>query len=255
IESVAGADRTEQLANRFELIHAATNPDDTLMRYADELTTFLEVVRAVNIKDLNIDPKEIQPTSLNGLTLQQVYELYGDQVKTFMKKDGRVYVRRPTFKEYYNSVKRDKPAGIHEQRKIPEVLGCEIQTGETIDNEQKCTLTRPGGSEASFSVRDNLYRSKYAEIIVEDVGVGYVYLSIFYRLDSSHETSFWKKRELEKSKRELLELKYRVFYNKPHSSLDAIETTVPILNDDDRKLKLLNKHEQLIQRKKFDFGY
>ncbi|CAF1457976.1 unnamed protein product, partial [Rotaria magnacalcarata] len=38
IESVAGADRTEQLANRFELIHAATNPDDTLMRYADELT-------------------------------------------------------------------------------------------------------------------------------------------------------------------------------------------------------------------------
>ncbi|CAF1585490.1 unnamed protein product [Rotaria magnacalcarata] len=230
IESVAGADRTEQLANRFELIHAATNPDDTLMRYADELATFLEVVRAVNIKDLNIDPKEIQPTSLNGLTLQQVYELYGDQVKTFMKKDGRVYVRRPTFKEYYNSVKRDKPAGIHEQRKIPEVLGCEIQTGETIDSEQKCTLTRPGGSEVSFSVRDNLYRS-------------------------NHETSFWKKRELEKSKRELLELKYRVFYNKPHSSLDAIETTVPILNDDDRKLKLLNKHEQLIQRKKFDFGY
>ncbi|CAF2100987.1 unnamed protein product [Rotaria magnacalcarata] len=242
IESVAGADRTEQLANRFELIHAATNPDDTLMRYADELTTFLEVVRAVNIKDLNIDPKEIQPTSLNGLTLQQVYELYGDQVKTFMKKDGRVYVRRPTFKEYYNSVKRDKPAGIHEQRNISEVLGCEIQTGETIDNEQKCTLTRPGGSEVSFSVRDNLYGSKYAEIIAEGV-------------DSSHETSFWKKRELEKSKRELLELKYRVFYNKPHSSLDAIETTVPILNDDDRKLKLLNKHEQLIQRKKLDFGY
>ncbi|CAF3235064.1 unnamed protein product [Rotaria socialis] len=62
-----------------------------------------------------------------------------------------------------------------------------------------------------------------------------------------------KKRELEKSKRELLEMKYRVFYNKPHSSLDAIETTMPILNDDDRKLKLLNKHEKLIQRKKLDF--
>ncbi|CAF2052462.1 unnamed protein product, partial [Rotaria magnacalcarata] len=62
-----------------------------------------------------------------------------------------------------------------------------------------------------------------------------------------------KKRELEKSKRELLELKYRVFYNRPHSSLDAIETTMPILNDDDRKLKLLNKHEKLIQRKKLDF--
>ncbi|CAF5160072.1 unnamed protein product, partial [Rotaria magnacalcarata] len=62
-----------------------------------------------------------------------------------------------------------------------------------------------------------------------------------------------KKRELEKSKRELLELKYRVFYNRPHSSLNAIETTMPILNDDDRKLKLLNKHEKLIQRKKVDF--
>ncbi|CAF1671653.1 unnamed protein product, partial [Rotaria magnacalcarata] len=62
-----------------------------------------------------------------------------------------------------------------------------------------------------------------------------------------------KKRELEKSKRELLELKYRVFYNKPHSSLDAIETTMPILNDDDRKLKLLNKHEKFIQQKKLDF--
>ncbi|CAF2215442.1 unnamed protein product [Rotaria magnacalcarata] len=62
-----------------------------------------------------------------------------------------------------------------------------------------------------------------------------------------------KKLELEKSKRELLELKYRVFYNKPHSSLDAIETTMPILNDDDRKLKLLNKHEKFIQQKKLDF--
>ena len=62
-----------------------------------------------------------------------------------------------------------------------------------------------------------------------------------------------KKRELEKSKRELLEMKYRIFYNKPHSSLDAIETSMPKLDDDDRKLKLLNKHEKLIQRKKLDF--
>ncbi|CAF4640625.1 unnamed protein product [Rotaria socialis] len=62
-----------------------------------------------------------------------------------------------------------------------------------------------------------------------------------------------KKHELEKSKRELLELKYRVFYNKPHSSLDAIETTMPILNDNDRKLILLNKYEKLIQLKKLDF--
>ncbi|CAF1023286.1 unnamed protein product [Rotaria magnacalcarata] len=56
--------------------------------------------------------------------------------------------------------------------------------------------------------------------------------------------------EVEKSKRTLLELKYRVFYNKPPDSFDSSGTLMPTLNHDDQRL--FDKHEKAIQRKKLD---
>ncbi|CAF4279646.1 unnamed protein product [Rotaria magnacalcarata] len=56
--------------------------------------------------------------------------------------------------------------------------------------------------------------------------------------------------EVEKSKRTLLELKYRVFYNKPPDSFDSSGTLMPTLNHDDQRL--FDKHEKAIQRRKLD---
>ncbi|CAF4928132.1 unnamed protein product, partial [Rotaria socialis] len=58
------------------------------------------------------------------------------------------------------------------------------------------------------------------------------------------------KAEVEKSKRTLLELKYRVFYNKPPDSFDSAGTLMPTLNHDDQRL--FDKHEKAIQRRKLD---
>ncbi|CAF5177371.1 unnamed protein product, partial [Rotaria magnacalcarata] len=56
--------------------------------------------------------------------------------------------------------------------------------------------------------------------------------------------------EVEKSKRTLLELKYRVFYNKPPDSFDSSGTLMPTLNHDDQRL--FDKHEKAIQGRKLD---
>ncbi|CAM2711101.1 unnamed protein product, partial [Rotaria socialis] len=56
--------------------------------------------------------------------------------------------------------------------------------------------------------------------------------------------------EVEKSKRTLLELKYRVFYSKPSDSFDSSGTLMPTLNHDDQRL--FDKHEKAIQRRKLD---
>ncbi|CAF4636596.1 unnamed protein product, partial [Rotaria magnacalcarata] len=58
------------------------------------------------------------------------------------------------------------------------------------------------------------------------------------------------KAEVEKSKRTLLELKYRVFYNKPPDSFDSPGTLMPTLNHGDQRL--FDKHEKAIQRRKLD---
>lgn len=69
-------------------------------------------------------------------------------------------------KEYYRSIRGDKPAGVHEQAKVCEVLGCEIEKGKIVNNEQMCTLKRETGSDIQFIIRDNLDGTKHAEIIV-----------------------------------------------------------------------------------------
>lgn len=167
IESVAGADRVERLATTFELIHAASNPDDTKTKYADDLNIFLAEAKPIDLSKLNVDPKKIRPANLNGQSLQEAYDLYGDKVKTFVDKEGRVYVRRPTSKEYYQSVRGDKPAGLHEQKKIQEALGCEIKKETTLNNEQKCTLCREGGKNVDFLIKNNTDGSKHACLIVD----------------------------------------------------------------------------------------
>ncbi|CAF1620801.1 unnamed protein product, partial [Didymodactylos carnosus] len=167
IESIAGANRIERLVNTFELIHAASSPNDTKTKYADDLVIFLAEARAVDVNDLNIDPKGVYPANLNGESLQHAYDLYGDKVKTFVDKHGKFYVRRPSSKEYYQSVRDDKPAGLHEQKKIDEVLGCGITIGEVVSNEQQCILKRANGSSISFVIKDNLDGTKHAKILVD----------------------------------------------------------------------------------------
>ncbi|CAF1348936.1 unnamed protein product, partial [Didymodactylos carnosus] len=73
IESIAGANRIERLANTFELIHAASSPNDTKIKYADDLVIFSAEARAIDVNDLNIDPKDVYPANLNSESLQQVY--------------------------------------------------------------------------------------------------------------------------------------------------------------------------------------
>ena len=45
---------------------------------------------------------------------------------TLEEKDGKVFVKRPSSKSYHQGIRGDKPAGIHEQTKVAEVLGCKI---------------------------------------------------------------------------------------------------------------------------------
>jgi len=60
------------------------------------------------------------------------------------------------------------------------------------------------------------------------------------------------KYELEKFKRELMELKQRVFYNKPPTALNSIPISIPASTDENIQQQLLNQHEKLIQQKKID---
>ncbi|CAF3327476.1 unnamed protein product [Rotaria socialis] len=59
------------------------------------------------------------------------------------------------------------------------------------------------------------------------------------------------KRELEKARRELLELKYRVFYNKPSPSLDSIQVSIPKV-DDNNDQRSIDKYKKIIHRNKLD---
>ncbi|CAM4812171.1 unnamed protein product, partial [Rotaria magnacalcarata] len=59
------------------------------------------------------------------------------------------------------------------------------------------------------------------------------------------------KRELEKARRELLELKYRVFYSRPLPSLDSIQVSIPKL-DDNNDQRSIDKYEKIIHRNKLD---
>ena len=167
IESIAGSDRIEQLANRFELIHAATNPEDTKTKYGDDLEIFLAEARPINLQEYDIDPKNFRLANVDDASLQQVYNLYGDKVKTYIGKNGKIYVRRPSAKEYYRSIRGDKPAGLHEQNKTAVVFGCEITIGEMTNGEQTCFLKRTTGDAISFVIKDNLDGTKHAELIVD----------------------------------------------------------------------------------------
>ncbi|CAF0958688.1 unnamed protein product [Adineta steineri] len=167
IEFVAGADRIERLANTFELIHAASNPTDTKTQYGDELAIYVAEARPIDITLINKDPKDIYPENGDGQSLEKQYELYGDSVKTFVDKNGKIYVRRPTSKQYVDSVRGDKPAGIHEQQKIDVILGCTVTIGETTNNEQQCFLERKDGSKIEFVIIDNGDGTKHAQLKVD----------------------------------------------------------------------------------------
>ncbi|CAF3440255.1 unnamed protein product [Rotaria socialis] len=59
------------------------------------------------------------------------------------------------------------------------------------------------------------------------------------------------KRELEKARGELIELKYRVFYDKPLASLDSIQVSIPKV-DDNNDQRSMDKYEKIIHRNKLD---
>lgn len=59
------------------------------------------------------------------------------------------------------------------------------------------------------------------------------------------------KNELEKSRRELFELKYRIFFNKPPPSLDNIQKIIA-LSVDHSEQQAFHKYEKIVQRKKTD---
>ncbi|CAF1087894.1 unnamed protein product, partial [Didymodactylos carnosus] len=166
IEHFLGADRIEQIANTFELIHAAANPLTTKTQYADTLTIFLADA-LIDMKQINMDPKNVYSENGDGRSLQQMYHLYGDKVKTYVDKNGKIYVRRTISREYYRSIRGDKAAGPHEQQKIDTILGCVVTKNESINNEQIRTLSRPNGSAITFLIRDNGDGIKHAELLID----------------------------------------------------------------------------------------
>ncbi|CAF1039292.1 unnamed protein product [Adineta steineri] len=167
IESIAGMDRIERLADTFELIHAASNPGRSKDQYKHDLAIFIAEARPIDLTNSEDNLEDVYPANADGKNLKQIYNLYGDKVKTFLGKDGKIYIRRPSSKEYYQSIKGDKPAGLHEQKKIAEILDCDIKHGEVIDNVQHCTLKRKDGLEIPFVIKDNLDGTKHAEIVVD----------------------------------------------------------------------------------------
>ncbi|CAF1300283.1 unnamed protein product [Didymodactylos carnosus] len=166
VEHFLGADRIEQISNTFELIHAAANPLTKKTQYADALTIFLADA-LIDMKQIYMDPKNVYPENGDGRSLQQMYHLYGDKVKTYVDKNGKIYVRRPISREYYRSIRGDKAAGPHEQQKIDAILGCVVTKNESINNEQICTLSRPNGSAITFLIRDNGDGIKHAELLID----------------------------------------------------------------------------------------
>ncbi|CAF2084607.1 unnamed protein product [Rotaria magnacalcarata] len=59
------------------------------------------------------------------------------------------------------------------------------------------------------------------------------------------------KRELEKARGELVELKYRAFYDKPLPSLDTIQVSIPKV-DNNNDQRSMDKYEKIIHRNKLD---
>ncbi|CAF1099219.1 unnamed protein product [Adineta steineri] len=168
IEFIAGTDRIEQLADTFELIHAATNPGQSKVQYEDALAIFIAEARPI---DMKLVDKDRCPVNGDGKNLQKLYELHGDSIKIFIDKNGEYYVRKPSSKEYYQSIRGDKPAGLHEQSVIPGILGVIIKHGEVVNNEQQCTLEREDGSKIEFVIKHNFDGTKHAELIVDGKSV------------------------------------------------------------------------------------
>ncbi|CAF1146824.1 unnamed protein product [Adineta steineri] len=167
IEYVAGTDRVEQLANTFELIHAASNSSDTKPRYTENLAIYLAEARHIDITLLNIDPKNIYPENGDGENLEKLIDTNGNALKVFYGKDGKFYVQIPSPKKYCEGVLDDKPAGIYEQKTIDVVLECEVIKGKVINGEQQCTLKRRGGSDVKFVIKDNGNGKKHAELLID----------------------------------------------------------------------------------------
>ncbi|CAF2639828.1 unnamed protein product [Rotaria sp. Silwood2] len=106
---------------------------------------------------------------------------------------------------------------------------------------------------------------KYTIRVTENLNwVGSQINDVEYRCEELHDNGYrvnyrvtidLAKHDVAKSKRELLELKYRVFYNKLRTSFNSIEIAMPILNDDDGddQQKAFNKYEKIMKRKRIKF--
>ena len=80
-----------------------------------------------------------------------------------------------------------------------------------------------------------------------------LFFSILIQLQTAKRL-FEARNELEKTKRDLLELKQRVFYNKPPLAAKSIQTSIEILSTGDNdNQQLLNKKEIFIRQKLFDY--
>ncbi|CAF3438160.1 unnamed protein product, partial [Rotaria sp. Silwood2] len=171
VEHYLGADRIEELATTFELIHAAANPLTTKEQYADALTVFLANAVPIDIKQISKNLKNIYPENGGGRSLHRILHSCGDKTKIYVDKNGKLYVRRPTSREYSRSIRGDKAASLHEQQKIDTILECIVTKKEGINNEQICILNRPNGSPVTFIIRDNGDDIKHAELLIDGVSI------------------------------------------------------------------------------------
>ena len=161
----------EQLADDVEMMQAVMFPEETKFKYLDKVNIFRTQAEPVDLEALHLDPKTVYPENCQTagtakVNIEQLQSFYGDKLKLFKTADGRYIVQRPSTKEFCQSVRGDKAAGLHEQAKISEILGFQVLKGTDVNGEQKCTIKHDGGKEVDFIIKTNKDGSKHAELLV-----------------------------------------------------------------------------------------
>lgn len=162
--------RVEQLANDFEMMHAATRPGRTKEAFADKLTVFVANARPVRKQDMTAEEAaQIYPANVSEkANLVQLYGHHGDELQVFKTKDGSYLVKRPDKKGFQAGIMGDKPAGDVEQRACQKVLNCcHSQLECDAEGNQKSVVksNEPGSREIELLTKTNADGTKHIGVV------------------------------------------------------------------------------------------
>lgn len=164
----------ETIANCFEMSHAINFSDLTKQKYLDKFSIFKAKAQSVNLDKLSPNElKEIHP--VNGdkdahgkaVNFAQMQGLYGGSLTLFVNNTGEFYVSRPSTKSYSKAIKLGKPASLHEQAKLAEILGCSVERSHEIADMQHFVLKRDSGSHIEFVIQKDPRGVSHAMLSVD----------------------------------------------------------------------------------------